>query len=379
MNKILLVDDDENILAGFRRNLRNEYQVFTAISAANGLEILDDHKDIMVVVSDYNMPEIKGIDFLSAVKNKLPNTIGILLTGNADLHMAINALNSGAIFRFLTKPIELENLKNVISSGITQYKLLTSEKELLEKTLKGSIKVLIDILAVASPNIFNRSILFRDLAKKILDRLKIVNVWEIEIACLLSQIGCIGIPSELIEKKMSGKQLTKVEEEMFFSQAQIGKSLLQNIPRLEKIANAIVYQYKSLDDINLIRDEISDETILLIPKLLKLLNDYMFLLEKGIKEENITTFLNEEKHLYDPLLLSALEAEILEAQSGYLFESVKLSQLKAGMILADHLYDKNNIKILSKGIVLSDIFITKLKNLATTMAIKEPIKIFYRT
>lgn len=379
MYKILLVDDEENVLSGFRRNLRSEFQVFTALNAQEGLALLDEHKDIVIVVSDYNMPDIKGIDFLSQVKSKLPDTIRILLTGNAELQMAIDAVNGGAIFRFLTKPCSIELLKNVIWRGVDQYKLVTAEKELLEKTLKGSLKVLIDILAVANPVIFNRSIIIRDYARKILTRLKISESWEIDIACLLSQIGCVGIPAELLEKKIKGTQLSKSEEEMFHSQADIGKSLLQNIPRLEKIAHAISLQYKSYNDIKLIKDELSDETLILIAQLLKLLNDFMFLQERGINENSIINYLLEEKHLYNPLLFSAFEAELLEAQAGFLFHAVTLEDLKQGMVLADHLYDKNNLKILSKGIVLSEIYITKLNNVAKVMGIAEPIKVLYKS
>jgi response regulator RpfG family c-di-GMP phosphodiesterase len=313
MHKILLVDDDENILLGYKRNLRNEFQVLTAESAKAGFQVIKENLDLTVIVSDYNMPEMNGIDFLSQVKAQLPLISRILLTGNAELQMAIEALNSGSIFRFLTKPCSQELLQNIIWRGIDQYKLLNAETELLDKTLKGSIKTMIDILAVTSPSIFNRSILIREYAKKILKRLKIAESWEIDIACLLSQIGCVGLPNEILNKKLKGISLTTEEEEMYYSQAGTGKSLLKNIPRLEKIADAIALQYKSFDDINLLKDEISDETFILIPKLLRLLNDYFLLVEKGIEAKKKIDILIEDKFFYDPLLFSALQAELLDA------------------------------------------------------------------
>ncbi|MDP2037749.1 MAG: response regulator, partial [Ignavibacteria bacterium] len=234
MFKILLVDDDENILQGYRRNLRTKFQVYTSQDPRLALSILNENPDIAVIVSDYNMPEMNGIDFLTKAKDIRPDTVRILITGYAELQMAIKSVNEGNLFRFLTKPCDQETLQKIIFQACEQYSLITVEKELLEKTLKGSIKVLIDILAAANPLVFNRSLQIRDHAKKIMKRMNMPDSWEVEIACLLSQIGCIGIPGEVLEKRLNGLELTNAEEEMFFKQAEVGKTLLKNIPRLEK-------------------------------------------------------------------------------------------------------------------------------------------------
>jgi response regulator RpfG family c-di-GMP phosphodiesterase len=379
MNKILLVDDDENILAAYKRVLRNEFQVFTSIDAPSALEILKVHNDFAVVVSDYNMPEMKGIEFLSLVKENQPNVVRILLTGNAELQMAIDAVNEGNIFRFLTKPCSNELLQNVIRGGVSQYKLITAEKELLEKTLKGSIKLLIDILAVTNPTVFNRAMQIREMAKKLLHRLNIQETWDMDIACLLSQIGCVGVPADILDKRLQGIKISDKEEEIYYSHADIGKSLLMNIPRLEKIADSIALQYKSYSDLNLLKNNYSDEKIIFIAKLLRLLNDYFFLIEKGMEPVNAIKFILEEGNLYDPNLLQAFEAELLGLQDGYIVESLSINQLKEGMILAEDLFDKLNYKLLPKGVRLSGIYVVKLINYGKLKGLVEPIKVFVKT
>ena len=375
MYKILLVDDDENILSGYKRILRNDFQMFVSTDAASALTHIKEHNDFAVVISDYNMPKMKGIEFLSIVKEKQPNAVRVLLTGNAELQMAIDAVNEGNIFRFLTKPCSNQLLLNIIWRGVDQYKLITAEKELLEKTLKGSIKLLIDILTVANPTVFNRAMHIRDLAKKIMIRLNIAESWETDIAFLLSQIGCVGIPGDIIDKRLRGVKITLQEEEIYNSQAEIGKSLLKNIPRLENIAESIALQFKTFSDIDLLKSSFEDERIILNAKMLRLLNDYFFLIEQGNESQRALKYIIEEKNLYDPVILQALEAELLGVQDGYIVESVNLNELKEGMELAADLYDKSNFKLLPKGVRLSDIYIVKITNYGKLKGLVEPIKV----
>jgi CheY-like chemotaxis protein len=379
MFKILLVDDDDNILSGYKRILRNEFQIYVSLNAADALKILKEYNDFAVVISDYNMPEMKGIEFLAHVKEQQPNAIRILLTGNAELQMAIDAVNEGNIFRFLTKPCSNELLRNIIWHGIDQYKLITAEKELLEKTLKGSIKLLIDLLAIANPTVFNRSVHIRDIAKKVLIRLNLSESWDTDIAFLLSQIGSVAIPGDILDKRLKGMNITPQEKEIYDSQAEIGKSLLKNIPRLENIAESISLQYKSYSDLILLKNSYTDENIIFTAKLLRLLNDYYFLIEKGNESSNAIKFMIEEKKLYDPILLQALEAELLGVQDGYIVDSLFLKDLREGMVLAADLFDKSNFKLLPKGVKLSEIYIVKITNYGKLKGLVEPIKVLVRT
>lgn len=131
--KILFVDDESAVLDGYRRVLRLEFNMETAQSAEHGLAAIRSTGPYAVVVSDMRMPGMNGAEFLAQVRQKAPETVRILLTGHADLDSAIDAVNKGSIFRFLTKPCEKHVLVDAIHSAIELYRANTAQKELVKK------------------------------------------------------------------------------------------------------------------------------------------------------------------------------------------------------------------------------------------------------
>jgi CheY-like chemotaxis protein len=132
-DKILFVDDESSALDGFQRVLRGKFDVSTAISGGEGLVRIQRNGPYAVVISDMRMPGMNGAEFLARVREAAPQTIRMLLTGHADLRSAIDAVNRGNIFHFLTKPCEREVLVAALNSGIDQYHALMTEKDLAGK------------------------------------------------------------------------------------------------------------------------------------------------------------------------------------------------------------------------------------------------------
>lgn len=128
---ILLVDDEPNVSAAIKRSLEEYlWTVLTATSANQGLEILAEH-DIDVVVSDEKMPEMSGSIFLTHVRKQYPQTIRIILTGQAELDTAIRAINGGEIYRYFTKPCNCEELAGAIRQGLQRKQLVEKSQEML--------------------------------------------------------------------------------------------------------------------------------------------------------------------------------------------------------------------------------------------------------
>jgi DNA-binding NtrC family response regulator len=119
--KILFVDDDANILAAYKRNLRKQFDILTAPSGEEGLSLLQAEGPFAVVLSDLRMPGMDGFEFLSRVKERSPDSLCIMLTGHAELQSSLRAVNEGYIFRFLTKPCKMDILATAIRSGLSQY------------------------------------------------------------------------------------------------------------------------------------------------------------------------------------------------------------------------------------------------------------------
>jgi DNA-binding NtrC family response regulator len=145
--KILFVDDDPALLAACRRLLGGRFDLDTAQSGEAGLAKLMEDGPFGVVVADQQMPEMDGVEFLAVVKQRAPDTIRIMLSGNADLQAAIRAVNEGSIFRFLTKPCQPASLARALEDALAQRRLGLAEKELLQKALSERPKQLTDSLS----------------------------------------------------------------------------------------------------------------------------------------------------------------------------------------------------------------------------------------
>ena len=128
--RILLVDDEPAILKSLKRVLRRtSCQVMTAENGLEALKLLEEHNDIQVVVTDYRMPQMTGAQLLMEVKNRFPDVIGVILTGYADLDAVMEALNSGAVYQFLTKPWDEQKLLDTVQLAFEKSAADASQKQ----------------------------------------------------------------------------------------------------------------------------------------------------------------------------------------------------------------------------------------------------------
>ena len=129
---ILYVDDEVHNLNGFKATFRKEFEVFTAISAAEGRKILDTH-EIGVIITDQRMPVTTGIEFLESIIPYYPDTIRILLSGFSDINAVMDAINRGQVYKFVVKPWQNDELKMYIQNAVEIYQLRKDNKQLADK------------------------------------------------------------------------------------------------------------------------------------------------------------------------------------------------------------------------------------------------------
>lgn len=373
--KVLFVDDEQNILDAIKRQLRKEFHIETALGAEGGLKAISSNGPYAVIVSDLRMPGMDGIQFLSCVRELSPDSVRMMLTGNADLENAIQAVNEGNIFRFLTKPCPPEILSKVIQVGINQYRLVTAERELLDKTLKGSMKVMTELLSMLNPEAFGRSSRIKQYVCEIASCLKISDVWQIETAAMLSQIGCVILPEQTIKKLYEGQELGRGEVQLFNTHPKIASDLLSQIPRMQEVARIIAYQEKHFDGLGNPNDHLQGEDIPLGARILKVVLDFDILESRGVLKIKALKQLKQRSGWYDPVVLEALE-EILGVEVQYESRNVTLQELRPYMILNE---DVNTLKgqlLVSRGAEVSPVLINRLRNFANNSRIKEPISVF---
>ncbi len=372
--RVLFVDDEANILAGFKRQLRKEFVMETALGPEEGLRIMKERGPFGVVVSDLRMPVMDGIQFLGNVRKLYPDTIRMVLSGHADLQTAIKAVNEGHIFRFLTKPCYPETLSKVINTGLEQYRLINAEKELLEKTLKGSIKVMTELLALANPEAFGRSSRIKRLTTQVATFLGITDLWRLETAAMLSQVGFVILPEETLDKIYRGEDLEGEEKQAYDMHPVITSGLLRNIPRFEEIARIITYQEKHLDGTGNPRDGVKGEEIPLGSRILKAVLDFDVLDGNGMPQDEVLRRMEKREGCYDPTVLHAMKMA-LAVGTRYEILDVKVNGLTGGMILGQDVTTEQGQLLISKGQEVSQPLIERLKNVAELTRVKEPIRV----
>jgi len=129
---VVVVDDEEDNLDAFRFAFRKSFQLYYALGGQAGLELLD-RVDAAVVISDQRMPQMNGIEFLRRVKDKRPDAVGILLTAYADIPVLVEAINSGAVERYVQKPWDSKELAAILRQGIRTFATVRENKKLREQ------------------------------------------------------------------------------------------------------------------------------------------------------------------------------------------------------------------------------------------------------
>jgi response regulator RpfG family c-di-GMP phosphodiesterase len=374
-DKILLVDDDPNILAACKRALRKQFCIETAQGGEEGLRLIQKDGPFAVVVADMGMPGMDGVQFLSRVKESAPDSVRMMLTGNADMRTAVDAVNEGNIFRFLTKPCPPERLASMLDAGIQQYRLVVAERELLEKTLKGSVKILTEILSMVNPAAFSRASRITRYVKHIVEQLQLSRLWQFELAAMLSQIGCVTVPPDVLDKVYAKQPLPEEERKMFFSHPSVGGELLVNIPRLKPIARMIEGQQKPFGDYpaseNMAREE---ATTGLGSQILKIALDFDELVLQGASAKAALSRLRSRDNEYNPKLLSALET-LPETERAEAVRMVGTSELRASMVADENIRANTGLLLVSKGQEITEPVLIRLRNFSRGVGVVEPFRV----
>ncbi|BCJ49550.1 response regulator [Actinoplanes sp. NBRC 14428] len=363
--RILLVDDEASLLDGMRRQLRREFDVETAVGAAKGLFALRRPEPFEVIVSDFLMPGINGAEFLAAARKVAPDSTRMLLTGHTDLEDAAATVNRGQVFRMLLKPVDTETMSAALRDCVAQHRLVRAERELLERTLNGSVKALTDVLSLASPDAFGRANRMSRLASRILDGLSepVEDRWAVELAVLMSQLGVVSLPPAVATKLTEGAELSTAEQAMVDDLPTVSVQLVSAIPRLAEVAEAIRYSLKNFDGSGRPEDDVREERIPLGGRLIHLLRDYDDLITRGSSHPVAAATLGALAGRYDPDLVAAL-GEAATDTGDETVRAVALNELRPGMVLAVPVTSRSHVRLVSAGQEVTVGLITRLRNFA---------------
>ena len=354
--RVLCVDDEPRVLEGIGLHLQRRFEMMSATSGEAGLAELERHRDTAIVMSDMRMPRMNGATFLAKARAIVPDATRILLTGQADLHSAISAVNDGQIFRFLTKPCAPDVLLAAVDTGVAQHRLITAERVLLEQTLHGSIKALTDILAIVHPISFGRASRIKARAAEIAAEMSLPERWQVEVAAMVCQLGAITLPHDTVERVYHGHLLSDAERDMCAKVPAVTEQLLGSIPRLEGVRGILAAYPKPYRT----SDDPARQQVLRFAHILRVAIDYDALEAQG---EAVSTILDtlRGRDCYDPAVLATM-ATLRGGIERHEIRELSIAQLRAGMAFVDDVKMTNGTLLVARGCEVTQGFIERVRN-----------------
>ncbi|MDW5415475.1 response regulator [Iodobacter sp. CM08] len=406
---VLCVDDEVNILAALRRLLRKTgHTVLTAESGAAGLLILAQEK-VDLIISDMRMPEMTGAEFLASTLDSWPDTARILLTGYADIHSTIDAINKARINRYVSKPWDDEEMLRIVDEALaikrlekekaqlnmvvirqneelqklnnsleSQVKVRTAELELTmlelnevhEKLKKGfitSIRVFANLMEMRADKLAGHARVIADLARQIARQLKLpeAEVQDTFIAGLLHSIGKIGLPDSLLAKPYVEMNLQ--ERNVYGTYPSKGHAALMALEQLQNASQIIRSQHERYDGLGF-PDKLGAAEIPLGARILSLCRDFEalqagFLTGKPMpRHEAISNIESGSGKRYDPKIVEAFCSVVAKPENTPDIKElrIKSKDLKPLMILARDLI-ASGVMLLAKDHVLDERLVNHIR------------------
>ena len=413
-HRILIVDDEKNVLKALKRAFSEDgYTVDTYTSPKDALAFLARQR-VSAIISDFMMPEMNGLEFLLQASEIIPDSVKVILTGHANLEMAIKAINSGAVYGYLTKPWDNDHIRVFLKNALKKYELEKENKRLnnllkkrneqlkdMNQNLEGKVKEQTQFITdqfdrlkgtfMETVKAFSRTVELRNpeigvhmgrvanISKAIADNMGIKgeDLQDIVVAAWLHDIGKIGLPDVIIEKEE--KRLTDEEKGMLCKHPKLGEMCLKSIPGFENVSTIVRHHHERYDGGGF-PDSLSEGNIPLGSRIIHAADVFdkrVYSLGYGHPEQ-VDKAWEYIKALsgkfFDPDVVVALDTvrKLWKKSIKKLDipKKVVIDRLKVGLILAEDLRTKSGILLLQKGMRLNELHIMRIINFHNAKAIK---------
>lgn len=387
--KILFVDDSLQLLSAIRRRLRRELDLTVAEGGVEALQIMEEEGPFAVIVTDQNMPGMDGTTLLKEVYHRSPRTIRIMMTGQADKDTAIEAINTGHIYALLRKPCSPEDVLEAVRNGIDRYTAQNTERKLLEQTLAGSVKLLVDVIALQNSDIARMPAYARQWVKLLAHRFKSITAWELDLALMLSPLGKITLPHELQAKLLAAEAPLSAEEKATVDQCpRAARDLLSNIPRMERIAEAVYYQNAGFDGSGFPGDGKKGRALPELARLLFVLNKLIEACEAQDGPASLTkafSDLTRNSSQLDPEIFDTCKQVLTDkrlvnnTESTFVTVKVEVRELMDGDLLESDIRTVHNSLVVPKGTVVTPPLIQKVIHVDNNAGLASPFLVMRQT
>jgi FixJ family two-component response regulator len=335
--RVLLVDDDPRVLEALERSLRSRFAVVTVASGAAALDTLKRDASFAVIVSDLRMPSMNGVTLLSRTRELAPDAMRVLLTGHADLDVAMEAVKEGRVYQILRKPCHPTVLTSTLTGAVEQYREVAAQRELLQQATRGTIRALSDLLALMNPAVFGRAERVRRTATKLAGRLALPDPVQLDIAVTLWHLGCLALPPVVADKLGRGRALTEDETALLEELPATATRLVAHIPQLRAVRELLAVlsspSRKSSIAGQLLHAALETET----------------LESQGVPEKELFETLDVLLAGYDRRMLEELRAMRGEDGAALRVRDVLLRDITEGMVFATDVVTQAGLLLIARG------------------------------
>jgi response regulator RpfG family c-di-GMP phosphodiesterase len=375
--RVLVVDDDEIVLAMYQRVLRSQFEADVATDGKRACEMAESGA-YAVVVADMNMPEMTGLELLVHLHKTAPDTVRIMITSAHDQRTAADAVNSGHVFRFLPKPCRPDVFTQAVRDAAAHFRLVRHERELLEQTFNGVVEMLTGAFSACEPEALNLGQQLRERARRVGQAMKLPSTWELETAAMLLRLGMATIPAHVREKLRAHERLTPAEASLVGRIPEIGARLLAHIPRLAPVAEIIRHQGKSMGEAGVPDEGGPRKGVSLSARILHAVVDMQILESAGLEPAAALLRLRQESKHYDPDVLNAIERLGVRTQEEATedVEECMVENLVSGLILASDAMSDEGVSLIAAGTQLTPLLVERLRGFSELGRVKEPLRVF---
>lgn len=372
--RVLLVDDEPAVLEGLELQLGRRYEVHGTTQPAQALKMIDTMAPFAIVLSDMRMPGMDGAALLREIRNRQPHGVRMLLSGHADVGSAIAAVNDGGVFRFLTKPCPPAQLLAAFDAAAQHYRVQAAERALLEQTLRGAIKALAEVLAVVDPAGHGQALRVQQLSLELAKELAFAPGWSLEVAALLSSIGRVSLPAEVLQRLHAGEIPLPDEAAMLARLPKLTDRLLAAIPRLEPARAILLLSHEQPLPEGWATDFGSGTLATLgrCAAILRVAEGFDTLLTHGYGSAEALGVLRARKVAGDAAVIDALESLRARDQGRVSVRQLPIAMLQPGMVIAGDLCTTAGQLLVTRGFVISESFLARLTNFSRGR-VREPV------
>lgn len=388
--KILFVDDDASLLSVYKHALHNLFELDTATSGEQALHLLSEQGPYAIIVADMRMPCMDGIQLLAHATETWPETIRIMFTGDPDPKTVLEAINKGHVFNFLPKPASAQVLADTLEAALDHFAVTQAERDVLERTLSGIVRVFTGLLSSVNPELFGRAQVIKEEMRKFLVALGGKGNWEYEMAASLAGIGYLTLPPKLLARHWNQEDLLPSETAMIRRVPEAGAELISNIPRLGDVAKIILYQAKNYDGSGFPTDPVIGENIPAGARILHVITDLVDLQSRGITPAQAMGILDSRTERYDPKVIVALQRLVHTdpqpeptattkpaSAANPRCHEVSLEELRAGYMLVEDVRTTEGLLIFAAGQQITPTKLQMIRNFSKLSSIALPLKVDY--